>query len=113
MAKCLLRGPWVVHTESGLGLSETVPKRITADWRAVCGKTACTVRRAGWRKPSRPLSAPARDGALIERPGREDAPRGPNQRMGPRKPCLAVPVTHSCQRGGRPKALDGSQMSCK
>src|SRR5262245_44688705 len=30
------------------------PKRITADWRAVCGKTACTVRRAGWRKPSRP-----------------------------------------------------------
>jgi hypothetical protein len=28
----------------------------TTDWRAVCGKTARTVRRAGWRKPSRPLS---------------------------------------------------------
>src|SRR5262249_49662970 len=25
---------------------------------------------------------------------------GPNQRMGPRKPYLAVLVTHSCQRGG-------------
>src|SRR5262249_17167658 len=25
---------------------------------------------------------------------------GPNQRMGPRKPYLAVPITHSCQRGG-------------
>ena len=34
------------------------------------------------------------------RPGREDAPRGPNQRMGPRKPYLAVLATHSCQRGG-------------
>src|SRR5215469_4648804 len=73
MAKCLLRGPWVVHTESGLGLSETVPKRITADWRAVCGKTACTVRRAGWRKPSRPLSAPARAGVSVPRSGRGKA----------------------------------------
>jgi len=25
-------------------------------WRAVCGRTACTVRRAGRREPSRPLS---------------------------------------------------------
>lgn len=23
------------------------PERVTADWRAVCGRTACTVRRAG------------------------------------------------------------------
>src|SRR5215510_3187915 len=32
---------------------------------------------------------------------------GPNQRMGPRKPYLAVPVTHSCQRGGM-----GKEVSC-
>src|SRR5262245_46284402 len=80
MAKCLLRGPWVVHTENGLGLSETVPQRITADWRAVCGKTACTVRRAGWRKPSRPLSPAARAG-LCHLSGRGEgmAPLGAEQ----------------------------------
>src|SRR6516225_9921648 len=32
------------------------PDAETANWRAVCEKTARTVRRAGRRKPSRPLS---------------------------------------------------------
>lgn len=32
------------------------PDEETTNWRAVCGKTARTVRGAGWRKPSRPLS---------------------------------------------------------
>src|SRR6516225_3335962 len=32
------------------------PDAETANWRAVCEKTAGTVRRAGRRKPSRPLS---------------------------------------------------------
>ena len=39
------------------GTQRDGPDEETTDWRAVCGKTACTVRRAGWRKPSRPLSA--------------------------------------------------------
>ena len=30
--------------------------RITSNWRAVCGKTASTVRREGRREPSLPLS---------------------------------------------------------
>jgi hypothetical protein len=33
------------------------PDEETTDWRAVCGRTACTVRRAGRGNPSRPLSA--------------------------------------------------------
>ena len=32
------------------------PDEETTDWRAVCGRTACTVRRAGRGDPSRPLS---------------------------------------------------------
>ena len=32
------------------------PGEETTDWRAVCGRTACTVRRAGRGDPSRPLS---------------------------------------------------------
>src|SRR6516225_8980645 len=91
MAKCLLRGPWVVHTENGLGLSETVPKRITADWRAVCGKTACTVRRAGWRKPSRPLSAIYRD----------------NTRSGRKKACGAVEQKKGLGTGRKKRRKSG------
>jgi hypothetical protein len=33
-----------------------VPDVETSNWRAVCGKTASTVRREGRRKPSLPLS---------------------------------------------------------
>src|SRR5262249_21742675 len=36
---------------------------------------------------------------------------GPNQRMGPRKPYLAVPVTHSWQRGGSQQGIDGVMLS--
>ena len=43
------------------------PDEETTDWRAVCGKTACTVRRAGWRKPSRPLAWTARPGSGFTR----------------------------------------------
>jgi len=32
------------------------PDEETTDWRAVCGRTARTVRREGRRKPSLPLS---------------------------------------------------------
>src|SRR6266849_3842369 len=38
------------------GLRDT-PDEETTNWRAVCGKTARTVRRAGRGNPSRPLSA--------------------------------------------------------
>src|SRR5690606_16834091 len=41
-----------------LGNARDIPDEETTDWRAVCGKTARAVRRAGRRKPSRPLSAP-------------------------------------------------------
>jgi hypothetical protein len=41
--------------------------------------------RRGGSRYYRSLTAPARDGALIERPGREDAPRGPNKRIGTRR----------------------------
>ena len=33
------------------------PDEETTDWRAVCGRTACTVRRAGRRNSSRHLSS--------------------------------------------------------
>jgi len=33
-----------------------IPDVVTNNWRAVCGKTASTVRREGRRKPSLPLS---------------------------------------------------------
>jgi hypothetical protein len=36
-----------------------IPDGETNDWRAVCGKTARTVRREGRRKPSLPLSNPS------------------------------------------------------
>src|SRR5690606_23714041 len=39
-----------------LGNARDIPDEETTDWRAVCGKTARAVRRAGRRKPSRPLS---------------------------------------------------------
>ncbi|OQY98312.1 MAG: hypothetical protein B6D35_12500 [Candidatus Brocadia sp. UTAMX2] len=32
------------------------PEGVTTDWRAVCGRSACMVRREGRRKPSLPLS---------------------------------------------------------
>src|ERR1700734_3947690 len=35
-----------------------VPDVETSNWRAVCGKTASTVRREGRRQPSLPLSLP-------------------------------------------------------
>src|SRR5690606_9643225 len=38
-----------------LGNARDIPDEETTDWRAVCGKTARAVRRAGRRKPSRPL----------------------------------------------------------
>src|SRR5690625_1142112 len=39
-----------------LGNARDIPDEETTDWRAVCGKTERAVRRAGRRKPSRPLS---------------------------------------------------------
>src|SRR5271170_1744469 len=38
------------------GTERDVPDVETNDWRAVCGKTASTVRREGRREPSLPLS---------------------------------------------------------
>src|ERR1700677_1737728 len=46
-----------------------VPDVETSNWRAVCGKTASTVRREGRRKPSLPLSG------ATARPSRLLAPR--------------------------------------
>src|SRR5882757_2010441 len=43
------------HSTQPGGLRDT-PDEETTDWRAVCGKTARTVRRAGRQNPSRPLS---------------------------------------------------------
>src|SRR5260221_14632724 len=40
----------------GPGARRDTPDEETTDWRAVCGKTARTVRRAGRVTPSRPLS---------------------------------------------------------
>src|SRR5271157_5245389 len=40
-----------------LGGRRDNPDEETTDWRAVCGKTARTVRREGRRKPSLPLSS--------------------------------------------------------
>jgi hypothetical protein len=38
-----------------------VPDGETSNWRAVCGKTASTVRREGRRKPSYPYQGPQHD----------------------------------------------------
>ena len=38
------------------GIARDIPDVETNDWRAVCGKTASTVRREGRRKPFLPLS---------------------------------------------------------
>jgi RNA-directed DNA polymerase len=38
------------------GRRRETPDEVTANWRAVCGRTARTVRREGRRKPSLPLS---------------------------------------------------------
>ena len=56
LAKCLLRGSRAVHPASSLRSTRDTPDEETNDWRAVCGKTARTVRREGRRKPSLPLS---------------------------------------------------------
>ena len=56
MAKRLLRQPRAVHPGKQLGIRRDVPDEVIRDWRAVCGRTACTVRREGRRKPSVPLS---------------------------------------------------------
>ena len=45
-----------VHIIHGSIPSETSPMWKPANWRAVCGKAASTVRREGRRKPSLPLS---------------------------------------------------------
>src|SRR5208337_2622524 len=58
LAKGLLRGSRAVRSTHGLAVGETVSMKETPDWRAVCGKTARTVRREGRRKPSLPLSPP-------------------------------------------------------
>ncbi len=42
------------------GARRDTPDEETTNWRAVCGKTARAVRRAGRRKPSRPLSFSSR-----------------------------------------------------
>ena len=47
-----------------------IPDVETSNWRAVCGKTASTVRREGRRKPSLPLSPWGRAEALQEEFGR-------------------------------------------
>jgi hypothetical protein len=42
------------------------PDEETTNWRAVCGRTACTVRRAGrMHYPSRPLSSPTNTNNLL------------------------------------------------
>jgi hypothetical protein len=47
------------------GQQRDTPDEETNDWRAVCGRTARTVRREGRRKPSLPLS-PNRVGAASD-----------------------------------------------
>ena len=49
------------------GLQREIPDAETADWRAVCGKTARTVRREGRPKPSLPLSEVFVRGDSIQR----------------------------------------------
>ena len=51
-----------------------VPDVETSNWRAVCGKTASTVRREGRRKPSLPLSAPGgcHSGGRVDFHGADD-----------------------------------------
>jgi hypothetical protein len=56
LAKCLLRENRAVRASRGPIISETVSMLETPDGRAVCGRTARTVRREGRRKPSLPLS---------------------------------------------------------
>src|SRR5579859_302713 len=56
VAQRVLRTSRAARPVWGLVRGETLLIRITTDWRAVCGKTARTVRRAGRGHPSRPLS---------------------------------------------------------
>ena len=49
-------------------IKRDVPDEETNDWRAVCGRTARTVRREGRRKPSLPLSR----GSAATKPARHD-----------------------------------------
>ena len=51
---------------------EKTPDEVTTDWRAVCGRTARTVRREGRREPSLPLSG------IIPSRGREFIPTHSN-----------------------------------
>ena len=47
LAKCVLRCSRAFHHDRSPTAGEPTPMRITTDWRAVCGRTARTVRRAG------------------------------------------------------------------
>ena len=47
MAQCLLRGSRAVHPSRSPSNTRDTPDEETSDWRAVCGRTARTVRRAG------------------------------------------------------------------
>jgi hypothetical protein len=49
LAECLLRCSWAVHPTHGLPAD--TPDEETSDWRAVCGRIARTVRRAGRATP--------------------------------------------------------------
>ena len=48
LAKCVLRCSRALHHDRSPNAGEPTPMRITTNWRAVCGRTARTVRREGW-----------------------------------------------------------------
>src|SRR5437588_11668655 len=50
IGRSFLRTSWVARLTRSGRLRDTLDEE-TADWRAVCGKTACTVRRAGRGQP--------------------------------------------------------------
>src|ERR1035438_10070401 len=70
MAQCLLRQAGPLATGRRPQLNMSIWRQQTADWRAVCGKTACTVRREGER--SRALPTPIGGGSKM----RPAAPSG-------------------------------------
>jgi len=53
LAHCLLHRPWAVFPGSRPCVCPSILFEVTANWRAVCGRPARTVRREGRRKPMR------------------------------------------------------------
>src|ERR1017187_3620426 len=66
MAQCLLRQAGSLATGRRRQVNSSTWRQQTADWRAVCGKTACTVRREGER--SRALPTPIDDRGRLPLP---------------------------------------------